>query len=87
MKNARPSLSSLVAKKGRPPQSDAAPTPSAAPDKGSAEAVAPSDRVGVMVRLTAAERKALRQIALNGDTTVQALIEESVKDIIRRHEA
>ena len=76
MKTARPSLSSRVAKKPSP-QPDAAPA--------ALEPVAQRDRVGVAVRLTAAERKALRQIALDLDTTVQALIEECVKDIIRRH--
>lgn len=42
-------------------------------------------RVQVLVRMTPAERKALRQIALDKDTTVQALVEEAIKDVLRRH--
>lgn len=51
--------------------------------------VAPADkkdgRVQVLVRMTPAERKALRQIALDQDTTVQALVEESIRDLLSRH--
>ncbi len=38
-----------------------------------------------MVRMTRADRKVLRQIAIGMDTSVQALIEEAMHDIIRRH--
>ena len=43
-------------------------------------------RVQVMARMTPAERKSLRRIALEQDTTVQALIEEAIRDLIRRHD-
>jgi hypothetical protein len=43
--------------------------------------------VQVLVRMTPAERKALRRIALEGDTTVQALVEEAIRDLIRRHDS
>jgi hypothetical protein len=47
---------------------------------------APKDsRVQVLVRLAAKERKALRGIALELDSTVQALIEQAVHDLIARH--
>ncbi len=42
-------------------------------------------RVQVLVRMTPSERKALHQIALDQDTTVQALVEETLRDLIRRH--
>lgn len=41
-------------------------------------------RVSIIVRLTPAERKALRTIALQQDTTVQAIIERAVRDVIAR---
>ena len=43
------------------------------------------DMLLVMVRMTRAERKVLRQIAIGMDTTVQSLIEDAMHDIIRRH--
>lgn len=73
MKSTRPSRPPLVAKKFAV-RRKAAPTTQA-------------DRVSVIVRLTAAERKSLRRIALEGDTTVQELLQRTVKDILRRHEA
>lgn len=42
-------------------------------------------RVQIIVRMTPAERKALRQIALDQDTTAQALAEEAIRDVLRRH--
>jgi hypothetical protein len=36
--------------------------------------------------MTPAERKALGRIAPEGDTTVQALVEEAIRDLIRRHD-
>ena len=42
-------------------------------------------KVPVMVRMTRADRKIIRQIAIGIDTTVQALIEDAIHDIIRRH--
>ena len=41
-------------------------------------------RVSIIVRLTPAERKALRTIALQQDTTVQAIVERAVRDVIAR---
>lgn len=42
-------------------------------------------RVQIIVRMTPAERKALRQIALDQDTTAQALAEDAIRDVLRRH--
>lgn len=44
-------------------------------------------RVQVLVRMTPAKRKALRRIALEQDTTVQALAEEALEDLLRRYGA
>ncbi|MBA3903524.1 MAG: hypothetical protein C0522_07615 [Rhodocyclaceae bacterium] len=44
-------------------------------------------RVQVLVRMTPAERKALRRVALDQDTTVQALVEDALRDLLRRHGA
>ena len=49
------------------------------------EAVKSDGKVPVMVRMTRADRKVLRQIAIGMDTSVQALIEDAMHDIIRRH--
>ena len=76
----RPSLSSLgprLARKTAAPPADQA---------GASEGDAPRpSRVSVIVRMTAAQRKTLRGIALDQDTTVQALIEQAVQDLIARH--
>jgi predicted transcriptional regulator len=42
-------------------------------------------RVTVVVRITPAQRKTLRGIALDQDTTVQAIIEQAIADIVARH--
>lgn len=42
-------------------------------------------RVQIIVRMTLAERKALRQIALDRDTTAQALAEDAIRNVLRRH--
>lgn len=42
-------------------------------------------RVQVLVRMTPAERKALRRIALDQDMTVQALVEGALQDLLRGH--
>lgn len=52
-----------------------------APAKGKAA----DTRVQIIVRMTPAERKALRQIALDQDTTAQALAEDAIRDVLRRH--
>lgn len=57
-----------------------APAAVAAPASGKGE-----ERVQIIVRMTPAERKALRQIALDQDTTAQALAEEAIRDVLRRH--
>ena len=83
--NSRPSLTSLadrMAKKD--PVAPAAPAePAAAQDKPAAEPKDP--RVQVLVRMLPSKRKALRQIALDTDTTVQALVEDAMRDLLRRH--
>lgn len=48
------------------------------------KAKAVDDRVQIIVRMSPAERKSLRQIALDQDTTVQALAEEAIRDILRQ---
>ena len=81
----RPSLAGLPLKKKATfslapaeTEQDPAPAPQAAEPKI-------DGKVPVMVRMTRADRKVLRQIALGMDTSVQALIEEAMHDIIRRH--
>lgn len=73
------SLSDRLARKVVAPEPEPAPRPAIAPS-GRVD-----DRVQVMVRMSAAERKALRQIALEQDTTAQALVEEAIRDVLRRH--
>lgn len=85
----RPSLTSLsnvLATKG---QGTPAPAPAGLdPDaKGAPAANGRDGRVQVLVRMTAAERKALRRIALDNDTTVQSLAEEALQDLLRRYGA
>ncbi|WCS25233.1 hypothetical protein LOK46_29655 [Methylobacterium sp. NMS14P] len=41
--------------------------------------------MSVLDAMAAAERKALRRIALDQDTTAQALAEEAIRDVLRRH--
>lgn len=81
---ARGSLADRLAKK------PAASTPAPAADEPAIAAPAAAagskdDRVQIIVRMTLAERKALRHIALEQDTTVQALAEEAIRDVLRRH--
>lgn len=83
----RPSLTTLssrLARKTAPAEIDA---PVPAPDDVSAppKAAKGEERVQIIVRMTPAERKALRQIALDQDTTAQALAEEAIRDVLRRH--
>ena len=58
-------------------------TPRAAPAKGNGKG-AKDDRVSVVARISPAERKALRQVALTRDTTSQALIEEMIREFLAR---
>lgn len=87
----RPSLTSLADRMAKKPGPSAAPEPDVAPtlvDQPAARVKAETkdSRVQVMARMTPGERKALRRIALEQDTTVQALIEEAIRDLIRRHD-
>ena len=84
--NPRPSLTSLADRMAR---KDPAPAASASQDVYTEDRKAPAapkdPRVQVLVRMTTAERKALRQIALDKDTTVQSLVEDAIRDLLRRH--
>lgn len=82
--NPRPSLTSLA---DRMAKKDPAPAAPAAQELASEapKAAAKDPRVQVLVRMTTAERKALRQIALDKDTTVQAIVEDAIRDVLRRH--
>lgn len=82
----RPKLTSLsdrLARKVAPPAAEL-PTAPPGPD-APVKAGKVDDRVQIIVRMTAAERKALRRIALDQDTTAQALAEEAIRDVLRRH--
>lgn len=82
MSKDRPSLTSLsdrLARKTAPAEAEPHAEPKATAAKG------PDGRVQIIVRMTPAERKALRQIALDQDTTAQALAEEAIQDVLRRH--
>jgi hypothetical protein len=86
----RPSLTSLsdrFATKGAPAPALSAQPPSAArlQPEPEGEGSSKDSRVQVLVRMTPQERKKLRQIALDQDTTVQALCEDTLRDLIRRH--
>ncbi len=76
----RPSLADRFAKKDTPPAVMAEPTPILPPAEPKGDT-----RVQVLVRMTPAERKSLRRIALEQDTTVQALVEDAIRDLLRRH--
>jgi hypothetical protein len=83
---ARPKLTDIqdrFATKGQGPSVAAIPAPAPAqPEVGEGEK---DTRVQVLVRMTPQQRKDLRQIALDQDTTVQALVEETLRDFLRRH--
>jgi len=84
----RPSLASLgdrLAKKEPLPAPAALSEPSDITTSTATKAPTKDTRVQVLVRMTPAERKALRRIALDQDTTVQALVEEAIRDLLRRH--
>ncbi len=69
-----------------PADTPAPPAPeAAAPAPAEAEAKGADQRVPITVRMNPTERKALRQIALDRDTTVQALVEEGIRDLLRRY--
>lgn len=83
-KSERPSLAGLPLKKKTPMSLvDAEVEMTAQP--AVADAPKTDDKVPVMVRMSRMDRKVLRQIALGMDTTVQALVEDAMQDIIRRH--
>lgn len=80
MTKPRPSLASLVAQKAQ-----SAPIVSGLEVARAAAVPTKESRVSVIVRMSPAERKALRRIALEQDTTVQALVEQAVADIVARN--
>lgn len=77
------SLSDRLARKTAAPEPEKPPEPAA--PQATAKAKAADARVQIIVRMTPAERKALRQIALDQDTTAQALAEDAIRDVLRRH--
>ncbi len=77
----RPSLTDRFAKKAPPPA--AAPEP--AIERPAPKPAQRANRVQVLVRMSQAERKSLRRIALEQDTTVQAIVEDAIRDVLRRH--
>lgn len=80
----RPSLTSLTTMLATKPAATQA--PEAPPPSPARIAAKETDgRVQVLVRMTPAERKALRRIALDQDTTVQSLVEDLLRDLIARH--
>lgn len=85
MANNRPLLTSLsdrLARKTAPAETEAKSEDAAAQEK---PVKVVDGRVQIIVRMSPAERKALRQIALDQDTTAQALAEEAIRDVLRRH--
>lgn len=85
MANNRPTLTSLserLARKTTPAESEAKSEDAIAQEK---PAKVVDGRVQIIVRMSPAERKALRQIALDQDTTAQALAEDAIRDVLRRH--
>ena len=76
------SLSDRLARKVALPEAD---SPVQAPVELAKAAKGTDARVQIIVRMTPAERKALRQIALDQDTTAQALAEDAIRDVLRRH--
>lgn len=77
----RPSLTDRFAKKA--PPTAAAPEP--AIERPAPQPAQRDNRVQVLVRMSQAERKSLRRIALEQDTTVQAIVEDAIRDVLRRH--
>ena len=62
----------------------AAPPPPPAPAPTTEIAKTKDDRVTIIIRVSAEDRKALKGISVERDTTIQDLMAEAVKDIIRR---
>ncbi|QGY03592.1 hypothetical protein MMSR116_18140 [Methylobacterium mesophilicum SR1.6/6] len=81
------SLADRLARKTSAPEPEKPAETHAAPELQTAPAKAKGSdtRVQIIVRMTPAERKALRQIALDQDTTAQALAEDAIRDVLRRH--
>jgi hypothetical protein len=85
------SLADRLAKKStapepeKPTEPEAGTEAAATPQPAAMKAKASDTRVQIIVRMTPAERKALRQIALDQDTTAQALAEDAIRDVLRRH--
>lgn len=72
-----------------PPVAPVVEPPTVARPKGegrpSSAAAKKDERVQILVRATKRERRALHQIALNSDTTVQDLVEEAIRALIKRN--
>ena len=81
----RPSLTSLADRMAKKDSATQAAVAHEIPANDEALPEAKDRRVQVLVRMTQPERKALRQIALDQDTTVQALVEDAIRDLLRRH--
>lgn len=85
----RPSLKSLQSRLAGKLSGDQADKPASQPASkpASVQASEPASdpRVQIIVRMTAAERKALRLVAVQQNTNVQALLEEAIRDILSRH--
>ncbi|MCJ2132715.1 hypothetical protein MKK69_01300 [Methylobacterium sp. J-026] len=83
-------LADRLAKKSPAPEAEKPPVAETVSEAASTQpapvkAKGADARVQIIVRMTPAERKALRQIALDQDTTAQALAEDAIRDVLRRH--
>ena len=79
----RPGLDALpFASKKTTPAPAPEPVEPAAPAGDSARAK--DDRVTIILRVSAEDRKALKGISVERDTTIQQMLHEAVQDIIRR---
>ncbi len=77
----RPSFTDLpLAAKPAP----AMPVPVAVPEAQAEVLRSKDDRVTIIIRVSAEDRKALKGISVERDTTIQDMMAEAVKDIIRR---
>jgi len=62
------------------------PTVTASDSIGDFSDPAAAPRKGILVRVPRERRKALRQLALDHDTTLQALMVEAIDDLMVKHE-
>lgn len=83
MSKKRPSLASLADRlASKPGEVRAVSTWKSAPVPTSESGDQAGDRRGVLVRLSAETRKALKLLAVERDTTVQALVTEAIDDLL-----